>query len=250
MSGRHVPPRIDVVGVDEAARHRVEVTLGHGEDPALVLEERGWRVRRVVEAASRTEQGRHVLTVRYEVSAGPAQRRGMPAAPVRRDAGLVLAPGEVPEPHQRVAAYVLVTSERGLLLTELSDRTNAPGQWALPGGGIDPGEAPLDAVHREVWEETGQRVEVSALRAVRTSRWVGRAPGGRLEDFHAVRIVYRAVCPRPSEPVVHDVGGTTASAAWVALDEVARLRVTSWWRGLLPEAGVRLAPPDPPDQPT
>ena len=79
---------------------------------------------------------------------------------------------------------------------------------ACPAAGIDPGEDPLDAVVRECWEESGQHVQVTDLAMVQTSHWVGRAPGGRVEDFHAVRIVYRATCPAPTDPVVHDVGGT------------------------------------------
>ena len=40
------------------------------------------------------------------------------------------------------------------------------GVWLLPGGAIDPDEAPQDAVVREVWEETGLHVEPIALCAV------------------------------------------------------------------------------------
>jgi 8-oxo-dGTP pyrophosphatase MutT (NUDIX family) len=29
-----------------------------------------------------------------------------------------------------------------------------PGRWAIVGGGIDPGEEPLEAAKRELWEET------------------------------------------------------------------------------------------------
>ena len=83
-------------------------------------------------------------------------------------------------------------------MTQFSDRTNAQGQWGLPGGGIEPEEAPDRAVVREVWEESGQVIEVGELALVHTSHWIGRAPSGRLEDFHAVRLVYRASVTRPS----------------------------------------------------
>lgn len=42
---------------------------------------------------------------------------------------------------------------RGSLLLTLQDFTEPEIQ--LPGGGIDPGESPITALHREVYEETG-----------------------------------------------------------------------------------------------
>jgi 8-oxo-dGTP pyrophosphatase MutT (NUDIX family) len=149
----------------------------------------------------------------------------------------VTSEGEVPELHQRVAAYALVTSSRGVLMTQFSDQTNAEGRWGLPGGGIEGGEAPELAVVREAWEESGQVIEVRDLAMIQTSHWIGRAPTGRLEDFHAVRVVYRAGCSEPTEPVVHDIGGTTAAAAWVPTTDLDRLDVTSSWRSLLRDVG-------------
>jgi len=153
---------------------------------------------------------------------------------------------EVPELHQRVAAYAVVTSSRGVLMTQFSDRTNAEGRWGLPGGGIESGEPPELAVVREAWEESGQVIEVSDLALIQTSHWIGRAPTGRLEDFHAVRVVYRAVCHEPTEPIVHDIGGTTASAAWVPPTDLDRLDVTSGWRSLM---SAVVAAPDESDGP-
>jgi ADP-ribose pyrophosphatase YjhB (NUDIX family) len=145
---------------------------------------------------------------------------------------LDIDPADAAEPHQRVAAYALVTSTRGVLLTQFTGLTNVEGEWGLPGGGLDPGESPVEGVHREVWEETGQRVRLGELVAVQSSHWVGRAPSGVVEDFHAVRIVYAATCASPGDPVVHDVGGTTADARWFAPHELGSLPLTRSTRRL------------------
>ncbi|WP_270886274.1 NUDIX hydrolase [Pedococcus sp. 5OH_020] len=212
----------------------VEFVLEHGADPVRQLLGTGW-AEPVLQDARRQYDGS--LALEYSVvdartgavpgpttdgatGAGGSGGGSAGASVVRTDPGLVLAPGETAHPHQRTAAYAVVRSDRGVLLTELSDRTSAPGRWTLPGGGLDPGEEPVAALHREVWEESGQRVDRVQLLEVQTSHWVGRAPSGRLEDFHAVRIVYAARCPSPTDPVVHDVGGSTASVAWVPLASV------------------------------
>jgi len=106
------------------------------------------------------------------------------------------------------------------------------GDWGLPGGGLEGGESPVEGVHREVWEETGQRIELDELLAVQSQHWVGRAPAGALEDFHAVRIVYAATCPEPADVVIHDVGGTTSDARWVAPDRLGDYPLTASWRNL------------------
>ncbi len=243
------PPRLIVVGIDAGGAEVARLVLGHGDDPATLLAVQGWEVRRVRDVVSHTV-GRHVLTMVFDVRralvleqpsalgqsfmAGPHPVASLKkVVPPRWDEDLVTGEGEVPRRYQRVAAYALVTSSRGVLMTQFSDRTNAQGQWGLPGGGLEAEEAPDRAVVREVWEESGQVVEVSELALVHTSHWIGRAPAGRLEDFHAVRVVYRGSCPAPTEPIVHDIGGTTASAAWVPPTDLDRLDVTANWRSLL-----------------
>jgi 8-oxo-dGTP diphosphatase len=239
-SPRQPSPRIVLVGHEGGQEPVVEAVLGHGEDPVDVLGARGWEVQRAL-ATESVAGNEHVLRLRFAVRRRPHPLvDAVPVGATRRDEGLVLGPGEEPHPYQRVAAYAVVSSGRGLLITEFSDRTNAPGQWGLPGGGIDPGEDPRDAVVRECWEESGQHVQVTDLAMVQTSHWIGRAPGGRVEDFHAVRLVYHATCPDPTEPVVHDVGGTTADARWVEPAELAALPLTPGWRALL--ASLSLLP--------
>ena len=59
-----------------------------------------------------------------------------------------------PRRHYRLrrGVYGVLIRDGRVLLTHQA--TPVP-EYQLPGGGIDPGEAALPALHREVWEETG-----------------------------------------------------------------------------------------------
>ena len=55
----------------------------------------------------------------------------------------------------RAGAYAILQTGDGILAT-FQERPQA--EFQLPGGGIDPGEGALAALHREVLEETGYRL--------------------------------------------------------------------------------------------
>ena len=55
----------------------------------------------------------------------------------------------------RPGVYAVLWRDGRVLLTHQAEP--AP-EFQLPGGGIDPGESPLHALHREVFEETGWRI--------------------------------------------------------------------------------------------
>ena len=55
----------------------------------------------------------------------------------------------------RPGAYAVLVDGADVLLTHQQEPTP---EYQLPGGGIDPGESPLRALHREVFEETGWRI--------------------------------------------------------------------------------------------
>lgn len=71
--------------------------------------------------------------------------------------------GQPPQPgiyhKKRPGAYVILPCRSGILLTlQTYPQSAYPAELQLPGGGIDPGETPLQALNREVIEETGWRI--------------------------------------------------------------------------------------------
>ena len=61
----------------------------------------------------------------------------------------------------RLAADVIVYNSKGEIL--LIERKNEPFGWAIPGGFVDYGERVEDAAVRELWEETGIRLDAKEI---------------------------------------------------------------------------------------
>jgi len=62
---------------------------------------------------------------------------------------------------ERPGAYAVIRDGNDVLVTE---QVRPHHEFQLPGGGIDPGESPLRALHRECLEETGWRI--AAIRRI------------------------------------------------------------------------------------
>ena len=130
---------------------------------------------------------------------------------------------------RRVGAYGVCRDGRGrTLLARNSGASEFPGLWTLPGGGVEQGEHPDDAVVREFAEETGLTVRIEALRTVTAD--VVRLPVlGDLE--HTDRIVYDVSVA--GGELRAEVGGTTDLVDWVSDASLADLALMPFTAGVL-----------------
>jgi len=116
---------------------------------------------------------------------------------------------------QRLAAYAVIVRGDQILLSRLAERVTKRELWSLPGGGVDHGEDPRDAVVREVYEETGLHAQVGETAHVHSLHVADSWRRGRRVDAHSVRIVYEGWVPADApEPHVTEIDGSTAEAAW------------------------------------
>ena len=123
------------------------------------------------------------------------------------------------EQRLKIAAYALCVREDNILLVRYVTPDGSDRYWTLPGGKLQHGEDPLDAVVREVEEETGHRVVVRRLLGIdsrnREVDW--GIPGGAL--LQSVGIYYDVEIVGGALRAERD--GSTDHAAWVPLADLA-----------------------------
>ena len=136
------------------------------------------------------------------------------------------------EPRRRtlVVAGLIIGDDHRVLISQRRADQALPLQWEFPGGKVEPGEAPADALVRELREELGVTVAV-----------------GRIWDvlFHAypafdlVMLVY-ACRIVDGEPRAVEV----AEVAWVPPHELARWDILPADRPLVERLATEKLPPN------
>jgi putative (di)nucleoside polyphosphate hydrolase len=122
----------------------------------------------------------------------------------------------------RAGVGAVITNEKRQVLA--CERRDIPGAWQFPQGGLDAGEEPLDAVRREIHEETGivsgdlqLMAECPELLAYELPPHARSARTGRGQVQRWFLFAYRG----PAE-VVLPAEGEFVACGWRSFDEVER----------------------------
>jgi ADP-ribose pyrophosphatase YjhB (NUDIX family) len=158
----------------------------------------------------------------------------------------------VDEPRLRPAVRaVLVDPDLRVLLVRF-DVLVVP-VWATPGGGVEPGESPVQALRRELLEEVGLVLPPDAQ-----PPWVWHRPvveepipdgwDGQTDDFYLVRT--EAFDPRGTFSDQQLLAEGMGAVRWWTPAELAAARDTVFSPRALPRLVVELLGYGPPDSPT
>jgi 8-oxo-dGTP pyrophosphatase MutT (NUDIX family) len=131
------------VRFDAALRDHLHRNLGHLERVSYPLD------------------GRRHAAVAVVVVDSDTEVHGCEPQPAPTEAGAAIPQAD--SPHLR-GSVVGIPGGPAVLLTRRAVGLRAhSGQWALPGGRVEPGESALDAARRELWEEIGLVLDASAV---------------------------------------------------------------------------------------
>jgi 8-oxo-dGTP diphosphatase len=129
---------------------------------------------------------------------------------------------------QRVSTYGLARDGDAVLMVRIANFGGGDiGKWMLPGGGVDHGETPEQAVVREVEEETGYRVTVDRLLEVASDHRT--LDNGT--DFHGIYVIY-AVTVLSGEPQA-EAAGSTDEVGWVEIANLPDVPMLQAFRSIL-----------------
>jgi 8-oxo-dGTP pyrophosphatase MutT (NUDIX family) len=121
------------------------------------------------------------------------------------------------EKSERVAVGAVIVDEEGRAFVHRRayDRALFPGSWDIPGGHVEGEETPLEALAREVYEETGWRL-AKVVADLGESVWIGDDGVRRREFDYLIEVEGDLTSPRLEHPkhIEYD---------WVDADDLDRL---------------------------
>jgi nucleoside triphosphatase len=126
-----------------------------------------------------------------------------------------------------------------------AERGVYPGQWGLPGGGIEDGETMDGALRREAHEELGIHLATATPLLFKDAVREKRYPDGRREELYMVFLVFDC----PVTEVTIQLNDEFDAVAWVGPTDLERYdlneETVDTFRkiGILPTSSTHTSPP-------
>lgn len=118
-----------------------------------------------------------------------------------------------------VVAVIQNGRDEYLICRKPADRGVFPGQWALPGGGIEPGERMTDALIREVREEVGLEITAIHPHHFKDGAYPKLFPGRASLEIYMIFLIF--TCRAAAGQAV-TLGDEFEAHAWVPAADLAR----------------------------
>lgn len=129
---------------------------------------------------------------------------------------------------RRISAYGLIIAEESILLSLLNRGPNK-GKWHLVGGGIEFGETPEVAFHRELIEEAGILLNVPPkLLTVLSAKYKYKNENHQDEDLQILGIIYYAPLDKKIECKKDSDGESSSGCRWFKIKEISEIQTTSF----------------------
>lgn len=131
-----------------------------------------------------------------------------------------------------IAGAVIISADGKLLMGQKvphSGAVYAQGYWVIPGGGVEPGETVLQALHREIFEETGLNstpYPVSQLPAI-TGRSVPKPlPTGETVIAKMEFLNFRVDIPLPAADIPIGPSDELPILEWFELADLGKVKLS------------------------
>jgi len=138
---------------------------------------------------------------------------------------------------QRTIVCPLIQNDGAYLLCKMADdRGVFPGQWALSGGGVEPGERIEEALRREIREELGDKLELSQITpwTFRDDVRIKTYADGSTEQLYMIYLIFDCVSAN-REVVINE---EFQAYAWVNAHDLHRYDLNEATRNTLMQKGL------------
>jgi len=116
------------------------------------------------------------------------------------------------------------------------DRGVFPGQWALSGGGMEPGETIEEALRREIREELGEELRITEIApwTFRDDIRVKTYPDGRKEEIYMLYLIFD--CISANRQVTFN--DEFQEVKWVSPNDIGQLDLNEATRMTFKQKGI------------